>query len=91
MRILWNLFHGENKENFVNADTGMRNWDKALTEFILQCNSHNISDYDIYDRNRPAAIEKLKGFYFKVLRNMYHLLMMSSRMVLYRLVLIVTP
>jgi len=66
MRILWNLFHGENKENFVNADNGMRNWDKALTEFISQCNSHNISDYDIYDRNRPAAIEKLKGFYFKV-------------------------
>lgn len=67
--MLWNIFHGENAENFINVDTAnvpIRNWDKALTEFMLQCKSNNISDYDIYDQNRPAAIDKLKGFYFKV-------------------------
>lgn len=74
MRILWNIFHGENAENFINVDTAnvhIRNWDKALTEFMLQCKSNNISDYDIYDQNRPAAIDKLKGFYFKIVNKKY--------------------
>ena len=57
---------------------------------MLQCKSHNKSDYDIYDQNRPAAIEELNGFYFKQVRKKY-VPDNVARMVLHRLLLIMTP
>ena len=43
-----------------------------------------------YDQNRPAAIEQLNSFYFKQVRKKY-VPDNVARMVLYRLLLIVTP